>query len=65
MTHTKMYKVYFTQSSELARTVRATSPQDAEEKLKEHWEGDIEVHNVDDLSADGGLFDPEFMGDYI
>tara|TARA_B100000242_G_C42942910_1_gene437249 strand:+ start:154 stop:357 length:204 start_codon:yes stop_codon:yes gene_type:complete len=67
MTNTKMYKVYFTQTieDEYQRTVRASSPQDAEEKLKERWSGDIEVHNVDDLSADGELFDPEDMGDYI
>ena len=52
MTNTKMYKVYFTQTieDEYQRTVRASSPQDAEEKLKERWSGDIEVHNVDDLS---------------
>ena len=43
-----MYKVYFTQTieDEYQRTVRASSPQDAEEKLKERWSGDIEVHNV-------------------
>ena len=64
MTNTRMYKVYFTQSHEDAKTVRASSPQDAEEKLKERWSGDIEVHNVDDISDDEH-FDAEDMGDYI
>ena len=66
MTDTRMYNVYFTQSIEdtFQRTVRASSPQDAEEKLKERWSGDIEVHNVDDISDDEN-FDPEDMGDYI
>ena len=66
MTHTRMYKIYFTQTieDEYQRTVRASSPQDAEEKLKERWSGDIEVHNVDDISDDEH-FDAEDMGDYI
>ena len=65
MTNTKMYKVYFTQTieDEYQRTVRASSPQDAEEKLKERWSGNIEVHNVDDISDDEH-FDAEDMGDY-
>ena len=66
MTDTRMYNVYFTQTIEdtFQRTVRASSPQDAEEKLKERWSGDIEVHNVDDISDDEH-FDSEDMGDYI
>ena len=66
MTDTRMYNVYFTQTieDEYQRTVRATSPQDAEEKLKEEWSGNIEVHNVDDISDDEH-FDAEDMGDYI
>ena len=66
MTDTRMYNVYFTQTIEdtFQRTVRASSPQDAEEKLKERWSGDIEVHNVDDISDDEH-FDAEDMGDYI
>ena len=66
MTNTRMYKIYFTQTieDEYQRTVRATSPQDAEEKLKEEWSGNIEVHNVDDISDDEH-FDAEDMGDYI
>ena len=35
-----------------------------EEKLKERWSGNIEVHNVDDISDDEH-FDAEDMGDYI
>ena len=66
MTDTRMYNVYFTQTIEdtFQRTVRASSPQDAEEKLKERWSGNIEVHNVDDISDDEH-FDAEDMGDYI
>ena len=66
MTNTKMYKVYFTQTieDEYQRTVRASSPQDAEEKTQRKWSGDIEVHNVDDISDDEH-FDAEDMGDYI
>ena len=45
MTNTRMYKVYFTQSHEDAKTVRASSSQEAEEKLKETQEL-IEERNI-------------------
>lgn len=66
-----MYNVYFTQTLDEVRTVRASSEDDAEDKLKKLWEGErtrgvlpqIKVFKVEECVNE--QYDPEGMGNYI
>ena len=62
---TKMYKINFSQTFEDTRTVRASSQDDAIEKLKDVWGcgADVEVFNIEEVPDENS--DPEDMGAYV
>ena len=65
----KLYEINFSQTFEETRTVRASSQDDAIEKLKDVWGcgADVEVFNIEvsDKDNTGKDYDPEDKGDYV
>ena len=61
----KLYEINFSQTFEETRTVRASSQDDAIEKLKDVWENGayVEVSNIEEVPDENS--DPEDMGTYV
>ena len=61
----KLYEINFSQTFEETRTVRASSEDDAIEKLKDVWENgaDVEVFNIEEVPDENS--DPEDMGNGV
>ena len=61
----KLYEINFSQTFEETRTVRASSQDDAIEKLKDVWENGayVEVSNIEEVPDENS--DPEDMGNYV
>jgi len=61
----KLYEINFSQIFEEIRTVRASSEDDAIEKLKDVWENGayVEVSNIEEVPDENS--DPEDMGNYV
>ena len=61
----KLYEINFSQTFEETRTVRASSQDDAIEKLKDVWGcgAYVEVSNIEEVPDENS--DPEDMGNYV
>ena len=61
----KLFEINFSQTFEETRTVRASSEDDAIEKLKDVWENGayVEVSNIEEVPDENS--DPEDMGTYV
>ena len=61
----RVYRINFEQIYNESRTVRASSQDDAIEKLKDVWGcgADVEVFNIEEVPDENS--DPEDMGTYV